>query len=67
MQKSNPPHFYHAETINDVARIYEVTPHYVRLVIRGERNNPTIKVMYETLVFGKNKLLEAVRVMVKID
>lgn len=49
------------------ADIHKVSPRYVRMVVDGERNNPIILATYETLVFGANKLLEAVKSLVKVE
>lgn len=51
----------------DVADIHGVSIQYVNMCLRGERNNPAIIATYEMLVYGKNKLVEAVQKVVKLD
>jgi hypothetical protein len=45
----------------DVAEIHDVTPEYVDAVLRGSRENASIVATYEMLVYGKEKLVEAVK------
>lgn len=45
----------------DVAEIHGVTLQYVNMCLAGTRNNPAIVATYEMLVYGKEKLVQAVK------
>lgn len=67
MEKGNTKNQTSQNFYEQTADIHNVSERYVRMVVDGKRNNPLILATYETFVFGANRLLEAVKSMVKLD
>lgn len=60
MQKKDMKNEMSENFIKHTADIHSVTVRYVYMVLKGERNNASIEATYKMLMYGKNKLVEAV-------
>lgn len=67
MAKTNEEAQYRDDTARIIAKMYGVTPDYVRKVAKGERNNDEIMASLVDYGYRKNKLIKAIESMIPIS